>query len=298
MPGLVSVKTPPGSTPLRIHLSDENQEELSNNNNRGSTSRTPIPKRTSSPSPSTASRSRRRPSTGTSSGGKKKIKKKPEIDETALDNPDLGPFLLKQARDTIASGDSPIKALDFAIRASKSFERCCSDEPRNLELAMSLHVVAAIYCSLGRFEEAIPVLEQAIKCGLKWRALWCLARCQGRKWRAGPCNGLGKIFQGREWRVGPCNGLGQSCKVENDARDYAMDLAKAAKAENDAQDHSMDLSKDAKVGNDARDHNMAFAKASKDGNDVRRMPWCGSGYATCYISPDCVLLCFGLSQLF
>ncbi|RZC70887.1 hypothetical protein C5167_034030 [Papaver somniferum] len=161
MPGLVSVKTPPGSTPLRIHVSDENQEELSSSNNRRSTSRTPIPKRTSSPSPSTASRSR--PSPGTSSGGKKKIEKKTEIDETALDNPDLGPFLLKQARDTIASGDSPIKALDFAIRASKSFERCCSDEPRNLELAMSLHVVAAIYCSLGRFEEAIPVLEQAIK---------------------------------------------------------------------------------------------------------------------------------------
>lgn len=28
---------------------------------------------------------------------------------------------------------------------------------------MSLHVVAAIYCSLGRFEEAIPVLERAIR---------------------------------------------------------------------------------------------------------------------------------------
>ena len=28
---------------------------------------------------------------------------------------------------------------------------------------MSLHVLAAIYCSLGRFEEAVPVLEQAIQ---------------------------------------------------------------------------------------------------------------------------------------
>lgn len=28
---------------------------------------------------------------------------------------------------------------------------------------MSLHVVAAIYCSLGKFEEAVPVLERAIK---------------------------------------------------------------------------------------------------------------------------------------
>lgn len=28
---------------------------------------------------------------------------------------------------------------------------------------MSLHVLAAIYCSLGRFEEAVPVLERAIQ---------------------------------------------------------------------------------------------------------------------------------------
>ena len=28
---------------------------------------------------------------------------------------------------------------------------------------MSLHVVAAIYCSLGKFDEAIPVLERAIR---------------------------------------------------------------------------------------------------------------------------------------
>lgn len=33
----------------------------------------------------------------------------------------------------------------------------------SLDLAMSLHVVAAIYCSLGKFEEAVPVLERAIK---------------------------------------------------------------------------------------------------------------------------------------
>lgn len=28
---------------------------------------------------------------------------------------------------------------------------------------MSLHVVAAIFCSLGRFEEAVPVLERSIE---------------------------------------------------------------------------------------------------------------------------------------
>ncbi|TQD91392.1 hypothetical protein C1H46_023012 [Malus baccata] len=82
------------------------------------------------------------------------------IDETSLDNPDLGPFLLKLARDTIGSGENPNKALDYAIRASKSFERCSGP---GLDLAMSLHVVAAIYCNLGRFEEAVRVLEQSIE---------------------------------------------------------------------------------------------------------------------------------------
>ncbi|KAM1019563.1 hypothetical protein ACFX13_041638 [Malus domestica] len=82
------------------------------------------------------------------------------IDETSLDNPDLGPFLLKLARDTIGSGENPNKALNYAIRASKSFERCSGP---GLDLAMSMHVVAAIYCNLGRFEEAVRVLEQSIE---------------------------------------------------------------------------------------------------------------------------------------
>jgi tetratricopeptide (TPR) repeat protein len=85
------------------------------------------------------------------------------LSETSLDNPDLGPFLLKLARDTIASGEGPIKALDYAVRASKSFERCAVDGEPSLDLVMSLHVLAAIYCSLGRFEEAVPVLERAIQ---------------------------------------------------------------------------------------------------------------------------------------
>lgn len=75
-------------------------------------------------------------------------------------NPDLGPFLLKLARDTISSGESPNKALDYALRASKSFEQ---NPVQGLELAMSLHVVAAIYSCLGRLEEAIPVLERSIE---------------------------------------------------------------------------------------------------------------------------------------
>lgn len=70
---------------------------------------------------------------------------------------------MKLARDTIASGDGPGKALEYALRASKSFERCLVDGEPSLDLAMSLHVLAAIYCSLGRFDEAVPVLERAIK---------------------------------------------------------------------------------------------------------------------------------------
>ncbi|PPS12963.1 hypothetical protein GOBAR_AA07669 [Gossypium barbadense] len=66
-------------------------------------------KRSPSPSPSV---SRPKPT--------KRTPDKTHIDESSLDNPDLG-----------------------------------------LELAMSLHVLAAIYSSLGRFEEAVPVLERS-----------------------------------------------------------------------------------------------------------------------------------------
>ncbi|XP_010266592.1 PREDICTED: uncharacterized protein LOC104604058 [Nelumbo nucifera] len=162
MPGLVSVKTPQDSPSLRVLVPDGDPQVQ--NHDMGSETpnpktKSPIPKRAPSPSPST---SRGRPSPPDRSSGKKKTPEKPKLDESSLDNPDLGPFLLKLARDTIASGDSANKALDFAIRASKSFERCAGEGEPRLELAMSLHVVAAIYCSLGQFEEAIPVLERAI----------------------------------------------------------------------------------------------------------------------------------------
>ncbi|XP_068644983.1 protein KINESIN LIGHT CHAIN-RELATED 1-like [Aristolochia californica] len=152
MPGLVSLKTPPDTPPLQIQI--PNQESSSDAQN--PKSRSPIPKKT--PSPST---SRAKPSPDRSSG-KKKTPEKAKLDDAALDNPDLGPFLLKLARDTIASGDNPAKALDFAIRSSLSFERCAQEGEPSLELAMSLHVLAAIYCSLGRFDEAVPVLDRAI----------------------------------------------------------------------------------------------------------------------------------------
>ncbi|EEF52009.1 protein KINESIN LIGHT CHAIN-RELATED 3 [Ricinus communis] len=95
-------------------------------------------------------------------GGKKLQNGVEDSSDSGLGNPDLGRFLLKQSRDLISSGDNPQKALELALRASKSFEICANGKP-SLELVMSLHVVAAIYCSVGQYNEAIPVLEQSIE---------------------------------------------------------------------------------------------------------------------------------------
>ncbi|GLT45656.1 hypothetical protein SLA2020_194720 [Shorea laevis] len=145
MPGLAA-KSPPDAPPLRISLPEPTPSIPP---------RTPN-KRIPSPSPS-----RSKPSPARSA--KKPPPDSPIFDDSSLDNPDLGPFLLKLARDTIASGEGPNKALDYAIRATKSFERCQVEGEPSLDLVMSLHVLAAIYCSLGRFEEAVPVLERAIQ---------------------------------------------------------------------------------------------------------------------------------------
>jgi hypothetical protein len=82
-------------------------------------------------------------------------------EDAGLDNPDLGPFLLKHARDLIAS-ENPRRALKYALRATKSFEKCAGGKP-SLNLVMSLHVVAAIYCNLGKYEEAVPVLQRSLE---------------------------------------------------------------------------------------------------------------------------------------
>ncbi|OMO67714.1 Tetratricopeptide TPR-1 [Corchorus olitorius] len=85
-----------------------------------------------------------------------------DASESGFGNPDLGPFLLKQARDLVSSGDNLEKALELALRAAKSYELCTNGKP-SLELVMCLHVTAAIYCSLGQYSEAIPLLEQSIE---------------------------------------------------------------------------------------------------------------------------------------
>ncbi|KAM7279617.1 hypothetical protein ACFE04_006751 [Oxalis oulophora] len=172
MPGLVSVKTPADAPPLRIAVPPPQPSA-------SSSSTAAPPPQPSTPNSATRRQQQQQQTPSRSKPSPSRSTKKPPpdspavADDPSLDNPDLGPFLLKLARDTIASGDGPAKALDYAIRASKSFERCAGTAaadgdagevlPKSLDFAMSLHVLAAIYCSLGRFEEAVPVLERAIK---------------------------------------------------------------------------------------------------------------------------------------
>ncbi|KAK8627806.1 hypothetical protein V6N13_135406 [Hibiscus sabdariffa] len=85
-----------------------------------------------------------------------------DASESGLANPDLGPFLLKQARDLVSSGENLQRALELALRAAKSYELCGSGKS-SLEQVMCLHVTAAIYCSLGQYNEAIPLLEKSIE---------------------------------------------------------------------------------------------------------------------------------------
>lgn len=85
-----------------------------------------------------------------------------DLNESMMDNPDLGPFLLNQARNLVSSGENLQKALLLGLRAAKSFEMSANGKP-NLEFVMCLHVTAAIYCSLGQYSEAIPLLEHSIE---------------------------------------------------------------------------------------------------------------------------------------
>ncbi|KAM3317592.1 hypothetical protein ACQJBY_035352 [Aegilops geniculata] len=142
MPGLAAADaSPPAAAPAPRRLSS------------------PLPRRAPpSPAPSSASRAVGKPARKSLGQGQH-----PEAtDEAALDNPDLGPFLLKQARDAMVSGEGggAARALEFAERAARALER--RGEGAELELAMSLHVAAAIHCGLGRHADAVPVLERAV----------------------------------------------------------------------------------------------------------------------------------------
>ncbi|MCO5579233.1 hypothetical protein L7F22_033087 [Adiantum nelumboides] len=89
----------------------------------------------------------------------------PCVEEDALSNASsldqLGPLFLKLASAMHLSGQNPHKALECASRAAKLLERASSGRP-NLELVMSLHILAAIHCRLGQWEAAVPVLQRAV----------------------------------------------------------------------------------------------------------------------------------------
>ncbi|KAI3704785.1 hypothetical protein L1987_75014 [Smallanthus sonchifolius] len=74
----------------------------------------------------------------------------------------LGPQLLKQTREMLSLGENPKKALELGIRAMKAFESSRFQKP-NLDYVMCLHIVAALYCSLGQYSEAVPLLERSIE---------------------------------------------------------------------------------------------------------------------------------------
>ncbi|KAL8217548.1 hypothetical protein R6Q57_020921 [Mikania cordata] len=76
-------------------------------------------------------------------------------------NLDLGPSLLKQARDLLSSGENPRRALDLALRAAKSFEKSANGNS-SLDVVMCKHVTAAIYCNLGQYNDAIPILDDSV----------------------------------------------------------------------------------------------------------------------------------------
>ncbi|KAL1187741.1 Protein KINESIN LIGHT CHAIN-RELATED 2 [Cardamine amara subsp. amara] len=80
------------------------------------------------------------------------------------ESPELGALLLKQAREMVSSGENLNKALDLALRAVKAFEKCVEGEKGyGLRLVMSLHILAAIYAGLGKYNDAVPVLERSIE---------------------------------------------------------------------------------------------------------------------------------------
>ena len=133
MPGLLAAKAPSKTQSFRDFLTEPPENGPSGDRN---------------PSPAAKRASKRAPERLVVDGN-----------DSSLDNPDMGPFLLKMARDTIHSGQDPNKALDCAIRASESFERVSGPGP---DLATCLHVVAAIQSGLGRFEEAVEALERSI----------------------------------------------------------------------------------------------------------------------------------------
>lgn len=158
----VDASTPTAQSRKASHLQLESEISAKSSPKSKSPAKPPVDRR--------SEKSSRKPSPGgllkkhrNSAAGSVKLQNgTDDLSEAGLDNPDLGPFLLKQARDLMSSGDNARRALDLALRAAKSFEKCADGKP-SLDVVMCLHVTAAIHCSLGQYGDAIPVLEHSIE---------------------------------------------------------------------------------------------------------------------------------------
>jgi hypothetical protein len=65
-----------------------------------------------------------------------------------------------------ASGENPVKGLEYCIRAVKYYEgkeaQHDDGESSSLNLVISLHVLAALHCQLGQYEDAVSVCERSL----------------------------------------------------------------------------------------------------------------------------------------
>lgn len=81
-------------------------------------------------------------------------------EDSIADSPHMGPYLLKLAK-SYASGENPVTALEYCIRAVKFYERH-SERENVLDLVVSLHILAALHCHLGQYEDASALLERSL----------------------------------------------------------------------------------------------------------------------------------------
>ncbi|KAI7735359.1 hypothetical protein M8C21_017533 [Ambrosia artemisiifolia] len=144
--------------PVEARLSgDEKKDEVSKATTRkNKKTRKPSPARSPSPGKIPKAGPKKKPV------GSKLTVKKSEKNSNNEDPRYVGQYLLKQAREVVSAGGDPKKALDLAIRAKNSFESCQSEKP-DLEFVMCLHMVAALYCILRQYDEAIPLVERSIE---------------------------------------------------------------------------------------------------------------------------------------
>ncbi|CAK9192198.1 unnamed protein product [Sphagnum jensenii] len=86
-------------------------------------------------------------------------------DEGPAIDSNVGPYLIKIAK-AHASGENPVKGLEYCIRAVKYYEgkeaHHDDGESSSLNLVISLHVLAALHCQLGQYEDAVSVLERSL----------------------------------------------------------------------------------------------------------------------------------------